>query len=167
MTSSIHIRQARREDAALILELIRELADYEKLAHEAKAEQTDLERDLFGDKPCAEVLIGEIAGQPQGFALFFGNYSTFVGRPGIYLEDLYVRPESRGAGLGKALLAHIAELAVRRNCGRLEWSVLDWNEPALKFYQALGAKAMNEWTVHRVSGDALQKLAAQTRSVAV
>jgi GNAT superfamily N-acetyltransferase len=167
MTTPIHIRQARREDAALILDLIRELAEYEKLAHEAKATQADLKRDLFGDKPCAEVLIGEIAGQPQGFALFFGNYSTFVGRPGIYLEDLYVRPDSRGAGLGKALLAHIAALAVQRGCGRLEWSVLDWNEPALKFYRALGAAPMSEWTVHRVSGDALSQLAAQTRSVAV
>jgi GNAT superfamily N-acetyltransferase len=166
MTSSIHIRQARREDAALILDLIRELAEYEKLAHEAQATQADLERDLFGAKPCAEVLIGEIAGQPQGFALFFGNYSTFVGRPGIYLEDLYVRPGARGAGLGKALLEHIAALAVQRNCGRLEWSVLDWNEPALKFYRSLGATPMNEWTVHRVSSDALQKLAAQSRSAA-
>jgi GNAT superfamily N-acetyltransferase len=146
---------------ALLLALIRELAEYEKLAHEMIATQADLERDLFGERPCAEVLIGECDGKPQGFALFFRNYSTFVGKPGIYLEDLYVRPEARGRGLGRSLLVRIAALAVERGCGRLEWSVLDWNEPAIRFYHSLGAKPMSEWTIQRVIGPALWQLAAQ------
>lgn len=160
MKSEINIRSAQRQDAALILGLVRELAEYEKLLHEMQATQADLERDLFGERPCAEVLIGECKGKPQGFALFFPNYSTFVGRPGIYLEDLYVRPEARGLGLGKALLVRVAALAAARGCGRLEWSVLDWNEPAIRFYHSLGARPMSEWTVQRVTGNSLAQLAA-------
>ena len=144
MTSTLHIRFAQRSDAALILGFVRELAEYEKLLHEMQATQADLERDLFGDDPCAEALIGECDGQPQGFALFFRSYSTFVGRPGLYLEDLYVRPQARGRGLGGALLKRVAALAVARDCGRLEWSVLDWNEPAIRFYQALGYRIVAE-----------------------
>lgn len=161
MTSTLHIRFAQRSDAALILGFVRELAEYEKLLHEMQATQADLERDLFGDDPCAEALIGECDGQPQGFALFFRSYSTFVGRPGLYLEDLYVRPQARGRGLGGALLKRVAALAVARDCGRLEWSVLDWNEPAIRFYQALGARPMSEWTLQRVTGSALKQLASQ------
>ena len=158
--SAIWIRDARRSDAALILAFVRELAEYEKLLHEVSATEDALARDLFGPRPCAEVLIGEIDGKPEGFALFFRNYSTFVSKPGIYLEDLYVRPASRGRGLGKALLKHVARQAVERGCGRLEWSVLDWNEPALRFYHALGARPMSDWTVQRVTGDALKQLGA-------
>ena len=161
MTSTLRIRFAQRSDAALILGFVRELAEYEKLLHEMQATQADLERDLFGDDPCAEALIGECDGQPQGFALFFRSYSTFVGRPGLYLEDLYVRPQARGRGLGGALLKRVAALAVARDCGRLEWSVLDWNEPAIRFYQALGARPMSEWTLQRVTGSALKQLASQ------
>jgi GNAT superfamily N-acetyltransferase len=115
---------------------------------------------LFGPRPYAEVLIGEIDGAPQGFALFFHNFSTFEGRPGIYLEDLFVRPDARGSGLGKALLAYLAKLAVDRGCARLEWSVLDWNEPSIGFYKSLGARAMDKWTVFRMDGDALKRLAS-------
>jgi GNAT superfamily N-acetyltransferase len=116
---------------------------------------------LFGPRPYAEVIIGELGGTPQGFALFFHNFSTFEGRPGIYLEDLFVRPEARGSGLGKALLSHLAKLAVERDCARLEWWVLDWNEPSIGFYKSLGAKLMDEWTVMRVDGDALTQLAGE------
>ena len=157
---TIAIRPATPADLPLIAQFIRDLADYEKLAHEVRFDEAKLGEKLFGPRPYAEVLIGEIDGTPQGFALFFHNFSTFEGRPGIYLEDLFVRPEARGSGLGKALLSHLAALCTARDCARLEWSVLDWNAPAIGFYQSLGAKLMDEWTVMRVDGEALTKLAS-------
>ena len=156
---TLSIRPATPADLPLIAQFIRDLADYEKLAHEVRFDETRLGEKLFGPRPYAEVVIGELDGEPQGFALFFHNFSTFEGRPGLYLEDLFVRPEARGSGLGKALLAHLAQLCVDRDCARLEWSVLDWNTPAIGFYQNLGAKLMDEWTVMRVDGGALAKLA--------
>ncbi|HZG33349.1 MAG TPA: GNAT family N-acetyltransferase [Sphingopyxis sp.] len=156
---TLSIRPATRADLPLIAQFIRDLADYEKLAHEVRFDEATLGEKLFGARPYAEVVIGEIGGAAQGFALFFHNFSTFEGRPGIYLEDLFVRPEARGSGLGKALLAHLAKLCVERGCARLEWSVLDWNAPAIGFYQGLGARMMDEWTVMRVDGDALTELA--------
>ena len=137
---TLSIRPATAADLPLIAQLIRELAEYEKLAHEVRFDEAVLGAKLFGARPYAEVVIGELSGIPQGFALFFHNFSTFEGRPGIYLEDLFVRPSARGSGLGKALLSHLAALAVERDCARLEWSVLDWNAPAIGFYQALGAR---------------------------
>jgi GNAT superfamily N-acetyltransferase len=157
MTSSI--RSAVATDLPIIAQFIRDLAEYEKLAHEVRFDEVVLGERLFGSRPYAEVLIGEIADTPQGFALFFHNFSTFEGRPGIYLEDLFVRPEARGSGLGKALLKALAALALERDCARLEWSVLDWNEPAITFYKSLGAKSMDGWTINRVDGGALQALA--------
>lgn len=156
---TLTIRPAARADLPLIAQFIRDLADYEKLAQEVRFDEAKLGENLFGPRPYAEVAIGEIDGNPQGFALFFHNFSTFEGRPGIYLEDLFVRPEARGSGLGKALLAHLAKLCVERDCARLEWWVLDWNTPSIGFYQSLGAKLMDEWTVMRVDGDALARLA--------
>jgi GNAT superfamily N-acetyltransferase len=155
------IRPATRADLPLIAQFIRDLAEYEKLAHEVRFDDVVLGERLFGARPYAEVLIGEIDGMPQGFALFFHNFSTFEGKPGIYLEDLFVRPEARGSGLGKALLQRLAQLAVERDCARLEWWVLDWNEPSIGFYKSLGAKPMDEWTVFRVDGDALAGLPGQ------
>jgi GNAT superfamily N-acetyltransferase len=157
---SLSIRPATPADLPLIAQFIRDLADYEKLAHEVRFDETVLHDKLFGPRPYAEVIIGEIDGAPQGFALFFHNFSTFEGRPGVYLEDLFVRPAARGSGLGKALLARLAAIAVERDCARLEWSVLDWNEPSIGFYKALGARMMDEWTVMRVDGAALSTLAA-------
>jgi GNAT superfamily N-acetyltransferase len=157
---TLSIRPASATDIPLIAQFIRDLAEYERLAHEVRFDEAVLEAKLFGMRPYAEVLIGEIDGSPQGFALFFHNFSTFEGKPGVYLEDLFVRPEARGAGLGKALLKKLAAIAVERDCPRLEWSVLDWNEPAIQFYKALGAKSMDEWTIYRVDGTALAKLAA-------
>lgn len=156
------VRPAQPDDVALILSLIRELAEYEKLGDQVIAEPEQLAEHLFGVRPFAEVLIGEVDDQAVGFALFFHNYSTFLGKPGIYLEDLYVRPAVRGTGLGKALLGRLAVLAVERGCGRLEWSVLDWNEPAIGFYQSLGAHPLDDWTVYRLSGAALRDLAEKT-----
>ena len=158
---SLSIRPATAADLPLVAALIRGLAEYEKLAHEVRFDETVLGEKLFGPRPYAEVAIGEIDGEAQGFALFFHNFSTFEGKPGIYLEDLFVRPEARGSGLGKALLAHLAALAVERDCARLEWSVLDWNEPSIGFYRSLGATPMDEWTTYRLAGDALDALAAQ------
>lgn len=157
---TLTIRSATPADLPLIAQFIRDLADYEKLAHEVRFDEAKLGENLFGARRYAEVVIGEIDGAAQGFALFFHNFSTFEGRPGIYLEDLFVRPEARGSGLGKALLAHLASLVVARDCARLEWSVLDWNAPAIGFYQSLGAKLMDEWTVMRVDGEALTALAS-------
>jgi GNAT superfamily N-acetyltransferase len=154
------IRPATAADAPIIASLIRELAVYEKLEHLAKATPEDLVRHLFGDRPAAEVLIAETDGQAVGFALFFSTFSTFRGQPGIYLEDLFVRLEHRGQGIGKALLASIAKVAVERRCGRLEWSVLDWNQPSIDFYRSQGAVPMDEWTVFRVDEAALTRLAA-------
>ncbi len=159
---SLSIRSATSADISLIGQFIRDLAEYEKLAHEVRFDEAVMAQKLFGPRPFAEVLIGEIGGTPQGFALFFHNFSTFEGRPGIYLEDLFVRPDARGSGLGKALLGKLAALAVERDCARLEWSVLDWNTPAIDFYKALGARPMDEWTVYRVDGDALTGLAAHS-----
>ena len=158
---SVSIRPAVRADLPLIARFIRDLAEYEKLAHEVRFDEAVLGDRLFGARPYAEVLIGEIDGAPQGFALFFHNFSTFEGKPGVYLEDLFVRPEARGSGLGKKLLAELAVIALERDCARVEWSVLDWNAPAIQFYKALGAKPMDEWTVMRVDGDALGDLAGQ------
>jgi len=157
----IRLRPAIREDIGQILSFVRELAEYEKLAHEAVADETTLATQLFGDHPAAEVVIAEVDGQPAGFALFFHNFSTFVGKRGLYLEDLFVRPEYRGLGLGRRLMIHLAKLAVERDCGRFEWSVLDWNTPAIDFYRELGASPLDEWTVQRVTGDALKALAAR------
>ena len=159
---SLSIRAATPADISLIGQFIRDLAEYEKLAHAVRFDEAVMAQKLFGPRPYAEVLIGEINGVPQGFALFFHNFSTFEGRPGIYLEDLFVRPDARGSGLGKALLGTLAALAVERDCARLEWSVLDWNTPAIDFYKALGATPMDEWTVYRVDGGALGNLAAHS-----
>ncbi|MFM5885547.1 MAG: N-acetyltransferase family protein [Novosphingobium sp.] len=160
---TLSIRPAAPADLPLIADLIRALADYEKLAHEVRFDDAVLGDKLFGHRPYAEVLIGEIDGTAQGFALFFHNFSTFEGKPGIYLEDLFVQPAARGSGLGKALLAQLAALAVERDCARLEWSVLDWNELAIGFYKSLGARLMDEWTVMRVDGAALARLGAESR----
>ncbi len=156
---TITIRNAVAADLDLIIGFIRALADYERLADAVVLDPVTMGSHLFGERPMAEVIIGEINGVARGFALFFHNFSTFEGRPGIYLEDLFVEPEARGSGLGKALLARLAQLAMARGCARLEWSVLDWNEPAIKFYASLGAEAMDEWTVNRVDGTALVALA--------
>ncbi|MBL8759837.1 MAG: GNAT family N-acetyltransferase [Phycisphaerae bacterium] len=164
----LSVRPATRGDVPLILALIRELADYERAPQDARATADDLDRNLFGQGygrgPVAECLIGLIDNQPQGFALFFSNFSTWVGRSGIYLEDLFVRPAARGSGLGKALLREVARIAVARNCGRMEWSVLDWNTPAIGFYKSLGAIAMDEWTTHRMTADAIKALAKSDAS---
>ena len=157
---TLSIRPATRADLPLIAQLIRDLAEYEKLAHAVRFDEAVLADKLFGARPYAEVVIGECDGQAQGFALFFHNFSTFEGKPGIYLEDLFVRPAARGLGLGKALLSHLAKLALERDCARLEWSVRDWNAPAIGFYRKLGAQLMDEWTVMRVDGTALQQLGA-------
>lgn len=156
---SLKIRAAAREDCGLILDLIIELAEYEKLAHEVTATREDLEQTLFGDQPAAEVVIAEWNRTPAGFALFFTNYSTFLARPGIYLEDLFVRSDFRGKGIGKALLRHLAALVVKRNGRRLDWWVLGWNRPAIDFYERIGARGMSEWMPMRLQGEALRKLA--------
>ena len=155
----LSIAAATPADVPLILSLIRELAEYERLAHEVRVRPENLQRHLFGPRPYAEAVVARTGPDPVGFALWFHNYSTFECRPGLYLEDLFVRPTHRGRGYGEALLRHLARLAVERDCARFEWAVLDWNEPAIRFYRKLGAVAMNEWTVQRVSGDALRVLA--------
>ena len=155
------IRPAVSTDLPAIIRLIRALADYEKLAHEVVLDEKVLGEHLFGPRPFAEVLLAEEEGAVVGFALFFHNFSTFLGKPGIYLEDLFVAPERRGQGIGKALLAELARMAVERGCGRLEWAVLNWNEPSIRFYRALGAKPMDEWTVFRLTGEALRTAAGQ------
>lgn len=159
--SEFRIRDARIEDVPLILSFIRELAEYERLTHEVVATEELLAENLFGMRRAAEVVIGLLEETPVGFALFFHNFSTFLGRSGIYLEDVYVRPEYRGRGFGHAFLAHLAKLARERGCGRLEWAVLDWNEPAIRFYESLGAVAMDDWTVYRLTGKALAELAGE------
>lgn len=158
---------AREKDLPLVLAFIRELADYEKLLHEVVADEATLRRSLFGTPRHAEVVFASLDGEPVGFALFFHNFSTFLGRPGIYLEDLYVRPAARGQGIGRALLAHLARLAVERGCGRLEWNVLDWNEPSIRFYRGLGARSMDAWKLFRLAGDDLERLASEGSSAAI
>jgi len=155
------IRHAVESDVPLILWFIKELADYEKLSHEVLATEEDFRQNLFGEKKFAEVVIGEYNSEPVGYALYFYNFSTFLGQPGLYLEDLYVKQEVRGKGFGKALLAYLARLAVDQKCGRFEWAVLDWNEPSINFYESLGATLMKEWIITRVDGDNLLKLASQ------
>ncbi len=159
---TLSIRTAVPADLPLIAQFIRDLAAYEKLAYEVRFDEAVLGDRLFGVRPYAEVLIGEMDGTPQGFALFFHNFSTFEGKPGVYLEDLFVRPEARGSGLGKALLAQLAIIAIERDCARLEYWVLDWNAPAIGFYKSLGAKPMDEWTTFRIEADALTRLAGQS-----
>jgi len=158
-TPDITLRPARREDVPAILALIRGLAEYEKLAHEVEADEASLAATLFGDRPRAEVVIAQCDGAAAGFALFFHTYSTFLAKPGLYLEDLFVQPRYRGRGIGRRLMAHLARLAVERGCGRFEWTVLDWNAPAIGFYRSLGAVGMDDWTTQRVSGEALRRLA--------
>ena len=158
MTDSFIIRPAVESDTTTLLSLIKELADYEKLSHAVVATEDTLRASLFSDKPVAEALIGEVAGRAVAFAIYFHNYSTFLGRKGLYLEDLYVQPECRGCGFGKSLLIRLAQIAVERGCGRFEWAVLNWNTPAIEFYRKLGAVPMNEWTVFRLDGAALTAL---------
>ncbi len=155
------IAAATPADVPLILSLIRELADYERMSDHVVATEADVERALFGERPCAEAVIARVGDEVVGFALFFQSFSTFVGRPGLYLEDLYVRPAHRGRGIGRGLLAHLARLAVERRCGRFEWSVLDWNELAISSYRRAGAVPMDEWTVYRLTGEPLRALAAE------
>ncbi len=158
--SSIRIVPAKPDQVSLILSFIRKLADYEKLTHEVVADEKLLSEYLFGARPAAEVVFAYLDERAVGFALFFTSFSTFVGRPGIYLEDLFVDVEARGKGVGKALLRRLTEIAVERGYGRVEWAVLDWNEPSIDFYRRLGAKPMSEWTVYRLTADALQALGA-------
>jgi GNAT superfamily N-acetyltransferase len=158
---TLDLRPATPADVNAIVALIRDLAVYEELAHEVQADPAALEAHLFGPTPVAEVLMGRVDGEVAGFALYFTNYSTFLTKPGIYLEDLFVRPEHRGVGLGKALLKRLAAIAVERGCGRFEWSVLDWNQPSIDFYVAHGARPMDGWTTYRVTGPALTELAGQ------
>ena len=153
------IREATPADLPLIASLVRELAEYEKLAHQAVATEADFAESLFGPSPKAYALIVEHEGQLAGFAIYFYNYSTFLGRPGIYVEDVFVRPEFRRNGFGRALFKYLAQKAVAEKCGRMEWWVLDWNEPAINFYRGLGAAPMDEWTVQRLTGDALKSFA--------
>lgn len=160
MTATFQIKTATARDIPLILSFIKELAEYEKLSHEVVATEAGLKASLFGEQPHAEVIIGYLNQVPVSFALYYHNFSTFLGRPGIYLEDLFVKLEARGKGIGQKMLAYLAFLAKSRNCGRLEWSVLDWNETAIGFYKRLGAKTMDEWTVYRVTDYVLDNLAA-------
>ncbi len=155
----IALRSATEADVPVILELIRGLADYEKLGHLVAATEEGLRATLFGEKPAAEVLLAMVGDECAGFALFFASYSTFLARAGIYLEDLFVKPHQRGKGIGFALLRRLAQVAEERGCGRVEWDVLDWNEPSIGFYKSLGAVAMDEWTKYRLTGDALSRLA--------
>jgi GNAT superfamily N-acetyltransferase len=157
---SLEIQSATEKDIPLVLSFIRKLAEYEKLSHQVVATEELLRNYLFGSRPMAEVVIARWNAEPVGFALFFHNFSTFLARPGIYLEDLFVDPPYRGRGIGKALLIHLARIAKERGCGRFEWSVLDWNQPSIDFYKALGAVPLDDWTIFRVNGDALDRLAA-------
>ncbi len=153
------IQQATSSDIPLIFQFIRELAEYEKLSHEVTADEATLRESLFGARPFAEAVIGYLAQEPVAFALYFHTFSTFLGRPGLYLEDLFVYPKHRSKGFGQMILRYLANLAKERNCGRLEWSVLDWNEPAITFYRKIGAEPMEDWTVFRLHGENLKKLA--------
>ncbi|HEX8493017.1 MAG TPA: GNAT family N-acetyltransferase [Pyrinomonadaceae bacterium] len=157
--ADFRIEQASAEHAPLVLSFIKELAEYERLSHAVVATEDLLRESLFGEDAAAEVVIGYYKDAPVSFALFFHNFSTFLGRRGLYLEDLYVKPEMRGRGIGRAMLVHLAQLAKQRGCGRFEWAVLDWNEPAIKFYKNLGALALDEWTTFRLTGESLDRLA--------
>ena len=159
MLNDVRIEPAAVQDIPAILQLIRDLAEYERLADEVEATEAGLRDSLFGPTPRAEAIIAKIGGEAVGFALWFHNYSTFLARPGLYLEDLFVRSEWRGRGVGRALLRHLARIAIERGCGRMEWSVLDWNDQAIGFYRSIGARRMDEWTVNRLAGDALDRLA--------
>ncbi len=157
----LRILPARSEDVPIILSLIRALGEYERMSHEIVATEDGLRAWLFGERPAAEVVLASVSDTVVGFALFFHNFSTFLGRPGLYLEDLFVKPEWRGRGIGQRLLVHLASLAVERGCGRMEWTVLDWNEPALRFYERMGASVMTEWKLCRLTGDSLTQVAAR------
>ena len=161
MSSDLSIRAATPDDVPLMMQFIRELAEFERLAHEVRGSEEELREEMFGARPVVEAIIARVGEEPAGWALFFHNFSTFLTRRGLYLEDLYVRPQFRGRGIGRRLLAELARLAVERRCGRLEWWVLDWNEDAIRFYRSLGAVAMDEWTVQRVTGAALEALARE------
>ena len=162
--SGLQISSANPADVPLILALINELAEYEKLRHESVATEASIHKALFGPKPHAEAVIARFDGEPAGFALFFHNFSTFLGKPGLYLEDLFVRPAYRGRAIGKSLLSHLAAVALQRDCGRFQWQVLDWNKPSREFYERLGAQADAAWVNYRISGDALRRLAESGRS---
>ena len=164
MNDKFKIREAGKDDVPVILSFIKELAEYEKLSNEVKATEDMLRRNLF-EKKYAEVLIGELNSEPVGFALFFHNFSTFLGKPGIYLEDLYVMEKYRGRGFGRKMLSYLAKLTAERDCGRLEWSVLDWNKPAIDFYLSIGAVPMEDWTVYRLTGKELSSLADQSQLI--
>ncbi len=159
--TELTIRKAAPGDAGLVLTFIAALADYERLREDMVATEADIERALFGPRPWAEAVIADWGGIPVGFALYFFNFSTFRGRPGLYLEDLFVLPEHRGNGIGRALLAHLASVAVENGCARFEWTVLDWNEPSIRFYESLGARRQGEWLIYRLTGDALGALAGE------
>lgn len=159
--SDLNIRPATKGDVGLVLGFIHELAEYEKLAHEVEATEEQLRENLFGQHPQAEVLVAEWQEEPVGFALFFHNFSTFRGVRGLYLEDLYVQVDHRGKGIGKAMLKELAAIAVERGCARFEWSVLDWNRPAIEFYEAMGARLMTDWRTCRIDDDALRALASR------
>jgi GNAT superfamily N-acetyltransferase len=158
MSDQVTIRAAREDDAPLILAFIRELAEYERLSHAVVATEDQIRSSLFGSRPYAECVFACLDDKPVGFALFFHNYSTFLGQPGLYLEDLFVKPSTRGRGVGRQLLAYLAQLAVERGCGRMEWAVLNWNEPAIRFYEGIGARPNSEWTGYRLAGEALERL---------
>ena len=158
---TVRIRFAERRDVPLIVRLIKSLSVYEKLDHMVVANEEKVEKALFGERPYAETLIAELDERPVGFALFFHNFSTFLAQPGIYLEDLFVEPEHRGAGIGRVLLSRLAEIAIERECGRLEWAVLDWNKDAIGFYERLGAQPQDDWTVYRLTGEPLRRLAGK------
>jgi len=157
--SDLQIRRAAVDDVPLIMQLIRELAEYERAPNDVVATEPQLREVLFGEKPSAEVLLAFASDQPVGFAVYFFNFSTWLGRPGLYLEDLFVKPEVRGKGYGRALLTRLAQIAQERGCGRMEWAVLTWNEPAIQFYRKLGAKPMDDWTVFRLTSDGIAALA--------
>jgi GNAT superfamily N-acetyltransferase len=159
--SNFRIEEAGPQDVPLILSFVKELAEYERLSDSVIVTEGDLREALFGERAVASALIGYDEDEAVGFALFFHNYSTFVGRPGLYLEDLYVRPHMRGRGFGRAMLTYLARVARERRCGRMEWAVLNWNEPAIRFYKSLGARPLDDWTVYRLTGDALDKLAGE------
>lgn len=157
-STALVIKKACKSDTPLILSFIKQLAEYERMSDDVVATEELLEEVLFGNSPSAEVVLAYYNNEPAGFAIYFFNFSTFVGRPGLYLEDLFVKPQLRGKGIGKALLIHLAKIAVEKKCGRFEWSVLDWNEPAINFYKSLGARPMDEWTVFRIDGEKLKSL---------